>query len=149
MTGLIFTEIQEGAQPGGLIPPGQTEQGIPYHVSSCWVLVGGSGAAETDSRLRRAQRRFGSGERGAVFCGLCSAGLFCVLPFSVSLLFLFLLFAVLLTALILTHQFLPVSFRSPPHPGGGRGGRVVLLLLAAAKPEHIFREVNTRKPQSN
>jgi len=31
-TRLIFTRIQEGAQPGGLTPPGQTEQGIPYHV---------------------------------------------------------------------------------------------------------------------
>jgi len=37
-TGLIFTRIQEGAQPGGLTQPqpGQTEPGIPYHVPSCW-----------------------------------------------------------------------------------------------------------------
>jgi len=28
---------------------------------------------------------------------------------------------------------LPVSFHSPLHPSGGRGGRVVLLLPAAAK----------------
>jgi len=41
-TGLIFNGLQEGAQLGRLIPPGQTEQGIPYHVPSCWVLVGGS-----------------------------------------------------------------------------------------------------------
>jgi len=43
-TGLIFTRIQEGAQLDGLTqpPPGQTEQGIPYHVPSCWALVGGS-----------------------------------------------------------------------------------------------------------
>ena len=41
-TGLIFTRIQEGAQPGGLTPPGQTEPGIPYHVPSCWVPVGGA-----------------------------------------------------------------------------------------------------------
>jgi len=40
-TGLIFTRIQEGAEPGGLTQPGQTEQGIPYHVPSCWVPVGG------------------------------------------------------------------------------------------------------------
>ena len=41
-TGLIFTRIQEGAQPGGLTQPqsGQTELGIPYHVPSCWVPVG-------------------------------------------------------------------------------------------------------------
>jgi len=50
-TGLIFTGIQEGAQPGGLIRPGQTEQGIPYHVPSCWVPVGGSWAAGTHLRL--------------------------------------------------------------------------------------------------
>ena len=37
-TGLIFTRIQEGAQPGGLTQP----HGIPYHVPSCWVPVGGS-----------------------------------------------------------------------------------------------------------
>jgi len=44
-TGLIFTRIQEGAQPGGLTQPqpGQTEQGIPYHVPSCWVPLGGAG----------------------------------------------------------------------------------------------------------
>ena len=43
--GLIFTRSQEGTQPGGLTQPGQTEQGIPYHVPPCWVLVGGSRAA--------------------------------------------------------------------------------------------------------
>jgi len=91
-TGLIFTRIQEGAQPGGLTQPqpGQTEQGIPYHVPSCWVLVGGSGVAGTLSRLGRAQQRFCPRER------FCSAGLFCIFPLSVSLLFLFPLFAVLL-----------------------------------------------------
>ena len=40
-TGLIFTGIKEGAQPGGLTQPGQTEPGIPYHVPSCWVPVTG------------------------------------------------------------------------------------------------------------
>ena len=42
-TGLIFTRIQQGAQPGGLTQPqpGQTEPGIPYHVPSCWVPVRG------------------------------------------------------------------------------------------------------------
>jgi len=56
-TGLIFTGIQEGAQPGGLTQPGQTEPGIPYHVPSCWVLVGGSGAAGTLSRLGSVRQR--------------------------------------------------------------------------------------------
>jgi len=50
-TGLIFTGIQEGAQTGGLTQPGQTEQGIPYHVPSCWVPAGGSWAAGTHSWL--------------------------------------------------------------------------------------------------
>jgi len=40
-TGLIFTRSQEGTQAGGLTQPGQTEQGIPYHVRSCWVPGGG------------------------------------------------------------------------------------------------------------
>jgi len=56
-TGLIFTRIQEGAQPGGLTPPGQTEPGIPYRVPSYWVPVGGSWAVGTLSRLGRARRR--------------------------------------------------------------------------------------------
>jgi len=82
-TGLIFTGLQEAAQPGELIPPGQTELGILYHVPLSWVPVGGSWEAGTHSRLGRAQRRCGLRER------LSSAGLFCVFPFSVSLLLLF------------------------------------------------------------
>jgi len=97
-TGSIFTRIREGAQPGGLTQPqpGQTEPGIPYHVPSFWVPLGRTWGTGTHSQLGRAQQRFGPGERAAVFCGLCSAGLFCIFPFSVSLLFLFPLFAVLL-----------------------------------------------------
>ena len=47
-TRLIFTRIQEGAQPGRLTQPqpGQTEQGIPYHAPSCWVP--GWGAAQRE-----------------------------------------------------------------------------------------------------
>jgi len=55
-TGLIFTGIQEGARLGGLTPPGQTEQGIPYHVPSCWVPEAGSRVEGTRSRLRSARR---------------------------------------------------------------------------------------------
>ena len=55
-TVLIFTGMQEGTQPGGLTQPGQTEQDIPYHVLSCWVPVGGSGAAGTLSQLWSTQR---------------------------------------------------------------------------------------------
>jgi len=117
-TGLIFTRIQEWAQPGGLIQPqpGQTEPGIPYHVPSCWVPAGGGGAAGTRSRLGSVQRwRFG---RVALLCGL-----FCrVFSFSVSLLFLFPLFAVLLNC---PYPDPPVSacsfpFSSAPRWGEGR-----------------------------
>jgi len=47
-TGLIFTRLQEGAQPGGwgLTPPGQSEPGIPYHVTSRWVPVVGAARRE-------------------------------------------------------------------------------------------------------
>jgi len=47
-TGLIFTRSQKGAQPVGLTKsqPGQTELGIPYHVPSCWVPVGGAARRE-------------------------------------------------------------------------------------------------------
>jgi len=128
-TGLIFTGIQEGTQPGGLTQPGQTEQGIPYHAPSCSVPVGGSWAAGTLSRLGSALRR-AVVESGSVFRSV----LFCVFPLSVLLLLLFPLFAVLLNCPYPTHQFLPVSFHSPPHRGRGRGGHVALLLPAAAKP---------------
>jgi len=40
-----------------------------------------------------------------------------------------------------THQFLPLSFHSPPHPGGGRGGRVALLLLVAAEREQYLERI--------
>ena len=74
-------------------------------------------------------------ERAAVFCGLCSAGLCSVFPLSV-LLFLFPLFAVLLNC---PYPNPPVSacfFPFSSAPRQGRGGRVALLLPAAAKPEH-------------
>jgi len=90
-TGLIFTGIQEGAQPGGLTQPGQTEKVIPYHVPSWRVPVGGSSAAGSHSRLRSVWHRSGPGEW---LCGLC--GLCCVFSLFVSLLLLLPLFAVLL-----------------------------------------------------
>jgi len=71
-TGLIFTGIQEGAQPGQADQPGQTELGIPYHVLSCWVLVGGSGAAGSQWWLRSVWWR-----RWAVRVALCGLP-FCV-----------------------------------------------------------------------
>ena len=76
-TGLTFTGLQEGAQPGGLTPPGQTELGIPYPVVSRWVPVGAAGA---HSLLGSVRRRCCSGDR-VCFCRVFSL--------SVSLLFLF------------------------------------------------------------
>jgi len=78
-TGLIFTRIQEGAQPGGLTQPqpGQTEPVIPHHVPSCWVPgwgqhCGNSLAAWKGSAVVRS-------ERAVLFCGvfLCIP-LFCI-----------------------------------------------------------------------
>jgi len=98
-------------QLGGLTQPGQTEQGIPYHVPSCWVLVGrGSGVAETQSWLR-------SGKSGSVrSCCLCR-----LFSLSILLLFLFPLFAVLLNCPhpdpLVSACFFP--FSSPPQRGEG------------------------------
>jgi len=77
-------------------------------------------------------------ERAAVAvgesCSLCSAVLFCEFSLPVSLLLLFPLFAVLLNFPYPDPPvFLPFSFHSPPHPSGGRSGRVALLLPAAVK----------------
>jgi len=117
-TGLIFTGIQEGTQPGGLTQPqpGQTEQGIPYHVPSCWVPVGGTWAAGTLSRLGSV--RWHSWR--AALCGSC--GLCCVFSLSVWLLFLFPLFSVLLNC---PYPDPPVSacffpFSSAPWQGEGQ-----------------------------
>jgi len=101
----------------GLTPPGQTEPGIPYHVPSRWVPVGGSWAAGTLSRLGSTRQRSGLGERLSGLCGLC-----CILSLSVSLLFLFPLFAVLLNC---PYPDPPVSacffpFSSAPRQGEGR-----------------------------
>jgi len=70
-TGLIFTGIQEGTPPGGLTPPGQTEQGILYHVPSCWVPEGMSGAEGTLSRLGSARRQSGRAAFCVVWFVLC------------------------------------------------------------------------------
>jgi len=115
-TGLIFTGIQEGTQPGELTPPDQIEPGIPYHVPSCWVPVGRSGAVGTHSRLG-STRRSGPREWLSGLCSLC-----CVFSLSVSFLWLFPLFAVLLNC---PYPGLSVSacfflFSSTPWQGEGR-----------------------------
>jgi len=68
-TGLIFTGIQEGAQPGGLTPPDQTEPGIPYHVPSCWVPVGGGLGG--GNGLAAQERAALVQESGSVGCAVC------------------------------------------------------------------------------
>jgi len=130
-TGLIFTGIQEGAQVGWLTQPGQTEQGFPCHMPSCWVPVSWSGGNSLAARERAAA----VWERAALFYGLCSAGLFCVISLSVSFLFLFPLFAVLLNCPYPNPPvfclFLSILLRTP---AGGVAAALALLLPAAAKP---------------
>jgi len=129
-TGLIFTGLQKGAQPGGLTPtrPNRAGYSIP-----CAVMLGSSGGScgvGTLSRLRRAQRRFGPRER------FCSAGLFCVFPFSVSLLLLFPLFAVLLNCPYpdppVFCLFLSVLLRTPV-----RGGAAAWHFCCRLQPNQI------------
>jgi len=133
-TGLIFTGIQEGAQPGGLTPPGQTEPGIPYHVPSCWVPVGGSWEAGTHLRLRSARQRRWRRSGRVALCVL----LFCVLPLSVSSLFLFPLFAVLLNC---PHPDPPVSACFFPFSSATQQGEGQLRgAFVAGRSQTITRE---------
>jgi len=122
---------QGGTQPGGLTQPGQTEPGIPCHVPSCWVPVGGELRGRNSLTARERVAALG-GESGSVdSCCLCR-----VFSLSVPLLFLFPLFAVLLNCPYPDPQvsacFFP--FSSAPQWGEGRqANRVALLLPAAAK----------------
>jgi len=126
-TGLIFTRLQEGAQPGGLTPPGQTEQGIPYHVPSCWVPVGRSWAAGTHLQLR--SLRWGSWRAALwVVQFVLYFLLICIVVVPVPF-----VYCSVKLPLSRPTSFLPVSFHSSPQPSRGRGGHVALLLLAAAK----------------
>jgi len=88
---------------GGLTQPqpGQTEQGIPYHVSSCWVPGGGQRGG--NSLAAREGSAVVQSERAVLFCGfvLCIP-LFCIVVVTVP--------SVCCSALIPTHQFLPVFF---------------------------------------
>jgi len=117
MTGLIFTRSQEGTQPAGLIQTGQTEQGILYHVLSCWVLAGGSWAVGRQSGL-------GSARQQAVRAALCvllfvlCIPLICIVVVPVP----FVCCSVKLP-LCQPTSFCLFPFHSPPHPSGVRGGR--------------------------
>jgi len=126
-TGLIFTGIQEGAQLGRLTQPqpGQTEPGIPYHVPSGWVPVGG-GAQQELSRGSGGHSGGAVRERGSVVWSVLSCFLLICIVVTVP-------FVCCSVKLPLSRptSFLPVYFHSPPHCGGERGSRVALLLPAA------------------
>jgi len=126
-TGLIFTRIREGAQPGVLTQtqPGQTEPGIPYNVPSRWVPVEGA-------RLGSVRRRSCLGEwvYGVVRSVLCIP-LICIIAVP------FVCCSVKLPLSRLT-SFLPVSFHSPLHRGGGRGGRVALFVAGGSRNQNNF-----------
>ena len=117
----------------GLTPPGHTEPGIPYHVTSRWVPVGGAVRREGTRGLGGRSAGPVSGERLLYGSWLCFL-LICIVVVPV-----FPLFAVLLNCPYPTHQFLPLSFHSPPHAGGGRGGHVALLLPAAAETKTVWQ----------
>ena len=96
----------------------------------CAIMLG-SGWGELGGGNSVAARKCAAAA-GGESSSLHSAGLCCVFSLSVSLLLLFPLFAVLLNCPY-PDPLVSVSFHSPPHPSGGRGGHVVLLLPAAAK----------------
>jgi len=89
-TGLIFTELREGAQSGGLTqpPPGQTSRVFHTMWRHAGFRWGGRRGGGTHSQMRSAQRRSCLGER------VCCASLGRIFSLSVSLLLL-LLFAAL------------------------------------------------------
>jgi len=114
-TGLIFTRLQEGAQPGGLTQP-QPGQRRVFHTM---CLHAGWG-----EEARRELTRGSGGHSGGSVQESGSVLLVCFVysPFSVSLLFLFPLFAVLLNC---PYPDPPVSacffpFSSSPWRGEGR-----------------------------
>jgi len=107
--------------------PNRARYSIP-----CAVTLGSSGGqlgGGNSLAARKRGHRSGPAEQLCGSCGLCR-----VFSLSVSLLFLFPLFAVLLNCPypdpLVSACFFPFSL----HPGGGRGGHMALLLLAAAKP---------------
>jgi len=104
-------------QLGGLTQTGKQNRvfNIICHHTGCWwgKLAGGKAVA--------AQKRTG---HRAVRVALCIP-LFVLYILLIRIVVVTVYFVCCsVTALILTHQFLPFSFHSPPHPRGGRGGRV-------------------------
>jgi len=136
-TGLIFTRIQEGAQLGGLTQtqPGQSRvfHTVCHRAGFQW---GGGGTAGTHSRLGSAGAspvQENSSVLRTLFCGfvLCNP-LFCIVVVPVP----FVCYSVKLP-LSRPTGFCLFSFHSPPHPGRGRGGRVALLMPAAAETRTV------------
>jgi len=116
-----------GRGTAGWAVPKRTGYSIPH------AVMLGSGGGERDGGNSLVAREHGSQSGpGEWLCGLC--GLFCVFPLSVWSLFLFPLFAVLLNCPYPDPPVSACSFPFSSAPGGGRGGRVALLLPAAAKP---------------
>jgi len=123
-TGLMFTRSQEGTQLGWLTQTGQTEQGIQYHVPSCWVLVGELAGGKAVTARECAGHR-------AVRVALCIS--------------LFVLYILFISIVVVTVPFvccsvkLPLSrptsvffsFHSPAHPSGGRAYRATALPFIA------------------
>jgi len=93
-TGLIFTMRQEWTQPGGLTQPGQTEQGIPYHVPPCRVRGRGGSGAELGGRKAVAAR-----EHQAMRVALCIS--------------LFVLYILLICIVAVTVHFVCCSVKLP------------------------------------
>ena len=121
----------------GLTPPGQTEPGIPYHVPSRWVPVGGGGAVGTLSRLGSVRRWCGPRER-VWFCRV-------FFSLSVSLLLLFPLFAVLLNCPYpdppVSACFLSILLRTP---AGGGAAAWRFCCQRQPKPKHCENKNNTK-----
>jgi len=115
-TGLILTRSQEGTQQGGLIQPGQTEQGNPCHVPSCWAPVRGGAGRREGSRSSGAR---GSGRQWELLSGGCLFVL-CILLISIVVVPVpFVCYSVKLPLFRPTFFCLVLSILLPTPGGGG------------------------------
>ena len=121
----LFSPGARGVTAGWLTHAGQTEQGIPYRVPSCWVLVwelpGGKAVA--------AQKHVG---HWAVRVAIC---------ISLLVLYIFVISIVVVTVLFICcsvklHSFRPMSFPVflpfLSHPSRGRGDRATAWPFVAS-----------------
>jgi len=93
------------------------------------MLGSGEGVAREELGRGREGSAVVQSERAVVFCGfLLYIPLFCIVVVTVPL-----VCCSVKLPLSRPTSFLTVYFHSPPHPGGGRGGRVTLFLPAAAE----------------